>query len=111
MSLRYKELRRVARQMSRAGLMRKRDNQNVLWHYDFSAQNIKLRNENSSLEEGFGTSTRQDLPEANNVHNQSPAKDDAGRWVISEVTDWDDALSIPLVIARHPPTWLWFEES
>jgi len=33
-----------------------------------------------------------------------------GEWVISGVLDWDDVLSVPLVLARKPPSWLWCDE-
>src|SRR5947207_12624811 len=29
------------------------------------------------------------------------------RWRISSVLDWDDALSVPAVLTRMPPVWLW----
>jgi len=33
-----------------------------------------------------------------------------GNWVVSGVLDWDDAMSVPLVLARKPPSWLWLDE-
>jgi len=33
-----------------------------------------------------------------------------GHWVLGGVIDWDDVLSVPLVLARKPPSWLWFNE-
>lgn len=32
------------------------------------------------------------------------------KWTINGVLDWDDVMSVPLVLARKPPTWLWFDE-
>jgi hypothetical protein len=34
----------------------------------------------------------------------------AAEWAITGVLDWDDVLSVPLVLARKPPAWLWFNE-
>jgi hypothetical protein len=33
-----------------------------------------------------------------------------GQWAISGVLDWDGILSVPLVLARRPPIWLWCNE-
>lgn len=30
--------------------------------------------------------------------------------ILRSVLDWDDVLSVPLVLARKPPSWLWFDE-
>ncbi|CZT47068.1 uncharacterized protein RSE6_07594 [Rhynchosporium secalis] len=34
----------------------------------------------------------------------------AGEWPVSGVLDWDDALAVPLVLYRVPPSWLWLSE-
>lgn len=34
----------------------------------------------------------------------------AAEWAITGVLDLDDVLSVPLVLARKPPAWLWFNE-
>ncbi|KAG4432346.1 hypothetical protein IFR05_012165 [Cadophora sp. M221] len=31
-------------------------------------------------------------------------------WVASGVLDWDDAMAVPLVLSRKPPSWLWLNE-
>lgn len=49
----------------------------VLWHWDFAARNILVD------------------------HAQD------GSWEISGVLDWDDVLSVPRVMSRKPPAWLW----
>ncbi|CZR65602.1 uncharacterized protein PAC_15502 [Phialocephala subalpina] len=33
-----------------------------------------------------------------------------GLWKVSGVLDWDDAMSVPGVISRKPPIWLWSPE-
>ena len=40
------------------------------------------------------------------IHGSSPPK-----WEISGLLDWDDALSVPLVLARKPPSWLWCRDT
>lgn len=57
---------------------------NVLWHWDFALQNILVK--------------------------QDPAlrADDAlPSWIIDTVLDWDDVLSVPAILTRKPPVWLW----
>ncbi|KAL2063320.1 hypothetical protein VTL71DRAFT_5125 [Oculimacula yallundae] len=34
----------------------------------------------------------------------------ADKWIISGVLDWDDALAVPRVLSRIPPSWLWLNE-
>lgn len=29
------------------------------------------------------------------------------RWAITAILDWDDAMSVPRVLSREPPIWLW----
>ncbi|TVY18959.1 hypothetical protein LARI1_G002453 [Lachnellula arida] len=41
----------------------------------------------------------------------SPLPDsNSGQWVLGGVLDWDDVLSVPRVLARKPPSWLWCDE-
>lgn len=49
----------------------------VLWHWDFAARNIMVE------------------------------KTGAGSWQISGILDWDGALSVPPMLSRKPPAWLW----
>lgn len=44
------------------------------------------------------------LPHDQVVHDNVTA---GHEWCISGVLDWDEVLSVPLVISRKPPTWLW----
>jgi hypothetical protein len=32
------------------------------------------------------------------------------KWEITGLLDWDDALAVPLVLTRTPPSWLWLDE-
>lgn len=53
------------------------DDRAVLWHWDFAARNVMVE------------------------------KTAAGSWCITGVLDWDGALSVPPVLSRKPPAWLW----
>ena len=33
-----------------------------------------------------------------------------GQYKVTGVLDWDEVLSVPLVLARQPPAWLWLPE-
>lgn len=33
-----------------------------------------------------------------------------GQYKVTRVLDWDSILSVPLVLARKPPAWLWLPE-
>ncbi|CAG8981064.1 hypothetical protein HYALB_00008218 [Hymenoscyphus albidus] len=80
------ELQTVAKQMAKAGLIRIYDDENVLWHWDINSRNILIQPKTGTTE---GSSVE---------------------WEITGVLDWDDAKSVPLVIARKPPSWIWFDE-
>lgn len=49
----------------------------VLWHWDFNPRNILV--------------------------NRTPDN----VWTVTAVLDWDGVLSVPRVLAREPPVWLW----
>jgi aminoglycoside phosphotransferase (APT) family kinase protein len=53
---------------------------NVLHHCDLDPRNLLVRRE----DEGSKT-----------------------KWTIVGVLDWDDALSLPTILCRKPPVWLW----
>jgi hypothetical protein len=194
----YQELQRITHEMVKAGLVRHRDADNVLWHWDFCARNILIHEEllpklprelvtnsalstrspngtskgckhtfNFAVEEGSGTGHRHSVQvevedaageackhsvsvivEGNNgleyrhqievkgkeksgpAHSLMIASVEDGvlldenakdttpaqqgqprkRWVVSGVLDWDNVLSVPLVVANRPQSWLWFNE-
>jgi hypothetical protein len=55
--------------------------------------------------------TRLSLPDANpQVQNTPSSTSGTGQWALGGVIDWDDVISVPLVLARKPPSWLWFDE-
>lgn len=37
------------------------------------------------------------------VSNSVPS----GKWTISGIIDWDEAIAVPRPLARMPPTWIW----
>jgi len=45
-----------------------------------------------------------------NQNGQVSSVSEAPQWRISGVLDWDDVISVPLVISRKAPTWLWCNE-
>lgn len=49
---------------------------------------------------------------ANTINSISSLLPDSnsGQWVLGGVLDWDDVLSVPRVLARKPPSWLWCAE-
>jgi hypothetical protein len=190
------KLQSITIEMERAGLIRKDDEDNVLWHWDLSARNILIQRQTSqancsgsrqeqttstsnepkpaaynstkgsrhsaqftlqdgsdkcqkheihvliehgeekpckhkieiALQDGLGETYRHTLEvtvgkefssqeQVTNSAEQGSGEEVeevqqhfAEEWVISGVIDWDDALSVPLVLARTPPTWLWFDE-
>ena len=57
---------------------------NVLYHWDLLPRNVLV--ERVPDAEGSGLTQR---------------------WRISSVLDWDDVLSVPVILTRKPPMWLW----
>jgi hypothetical protein len=58
----------------------KTKDRNVLHHWDLEPRNIIVQ------QEEVGTQVK---------------------WHIAGVLDWDDALSLPIILCRQPPAWLW----
>lgn len=56
--------------------------QPVLWHWDFAPRNILV--------------------------GRTPGNN---TWKVTAVLDWDGVLSVPRVLTREPPIWLWQYES
>ncbi|KAG0652316.1 hypothetical protein D0Z07_0935 [Hyphodiscus hymeniophilus] len=86
---------RFAEEMEKAGLVRTTDDVNVLWHWDLSASNILPTSSETA---------------ASGITAIEDSRSD-GEWIISGVVDWDDVLSVPRVLARKPPSWLWLDET
>ena len=42
--------------------------------------------------------------------SQPPTSPTQSKWVVSGVLDWDDALSVPSVLAGYQNSWLWCDE-
>ncbi|KAH0257043.1 hypothetical protein KCU91_g16594, partial [Aureobasidium melanogenum] len=59
---------------------------NVLYHWDLEPRNV--------IVERKTTIPSSDASETHRIH-------------ITGVLDWDDALSVPALLARKPPIWLW----
>jgi hypothetical protein len=122
---RCERLQTIAKKMEAAGLMRATDSNSVLWHWDLSAANVMIHRANTTPSEQprnlakdfkHAVQIQSDEEDGITIKQQrgstaSPASSDPqGKWVVSGVLDWDDALSVPLVLARKPPSWLWLDE-
>jgi hypothetical protein len=178
----FDRLTEISKEMQSAGLMRTTDSDNVIWHWDLSANNVMIQRleavaeevvsrhgcqhsveikaedtdaqgsrysiqvqiEDSSsrscshnievaIEGSSGKKYRHAIKITNDAgidqpiqavipqskpttgtivspQQQHSGKSTEGPWTITGVIDWDDALSVPLVLSRKPPSWLWFEE-
>lgn len=104
---RCERLQAIAREMVDAGLVRVTDNNCALWHWDFSAANVMIRRKQQNKK---GKRKEKNSRGERGPTASSATIDSLGKWVVSGVLDWDDALSIPLVLARKPPSWLWLDE-
>lgn len=103
MTPRYEKLQTMALQMQKGGLIRKADNENVVWLWDLAPQNILLRRTDGSTEniKPFANKT----VDGSTPPVQADFKDP--KWEITGVIDWDEVLSVPRIFARKPPSWLW----
>ncbi|KAI9648837.1 hypothetical protein NHQ30_003478 [Ciborinia camelliae] len=127
MTKRCEDAQRIVREMENHGLFRKNDDSNVVWHWDISTNNVLLDQVNTQsprlLEKTEAqldeSKTSPDividegLPdiEQHSESSDSGLGQESNEWVISGVLDWDDALSVPRVIAREPPSWLWVDDN
>ena len=62
----------------------------ILHHWDLEARNIMVE-----YQEGSSPSP------------SPPPTTGSGRWKITGIIDWDEALSDPPIFAHKPPMWLW----
>jgi hypothetical protein len=114
---RCERLQSIVKDMDAAGLIRSTDDECVLWHWDLSAGNVMIHRANITASEQhtvLGIERKQAVQvgpgEGSGVTASPVSNDSPGKWVVSGVLDWDDAISVPLVIARTPPSWLWLDE-
>jgi hypothetical protein len=84
----FRRLKEIYTEMEELGLFQGRTslNSNVLYHWDLEPRNIIVKRR--------ATGCSSDVPDTHNFE-------------ITGVLDWDDALSIPSILARKPPVWLW----
>lgn len=71
------DLMAIATQMEDLGLMKPEAEPNVLYHWDLQPRNILV-----DKQEGKG-------------------------WQITAILDWDEVLSVPRMLSRKPPIWLY----
>lgn len=84
----FQRLKSIHSEMDELGFFEDRASlhSNVLYHWDLEPRNIIIHYET--------TSPSSDVSVARDVQ-------------ITGVLDWDDALSVPPILARKPPVWLW----
>jgi aminoglycoside phosphotransferase (APT) family kinase protein len=84
----FRRLKEIYTEMEELGFFQERAslNPNVLYHWDLEPRNIIVKRRTT------GCSS-----EISEPHH----------WEITGVLDWDDALSVPSILARKPPVWLW----
>ncbi|TVY37866.1 hypothetical protein LOCC1_G007395 [Lachnellula occidentalis] len=59
----------------------------------------------------LGDNQHRNIPTAASAPTkQSGLQQQAGKWEIGGVIDWDDSLSVPLVLARSPCSWVWLDQ-
>jgi len=102
-----KILQKIASQMEEVGLVRIKDNQCILWHWDFAARNIMI-SQSSTADVSSHVPVNQEPKEDLEPPGTTVTNTDS--WVITGVLDWDGIMSVPLVLARQPPIWLWCNE-
>ncbi|KAE9368667.1 hypothetical protein N431DRAFT_561037 [Stipitochalara longipes BDJ] len=126
---RCERLQAITKEMEAAGLMSNTDDYCVPWHWDLSAANIMINhaittrgevlakiNANDEASHQSDHDGNTSMEEATGDKQQSSPESSAagsvpmGKWVVSGVLDWDDVMSVPLVLARKPPFWLWIDE-
>ncbi|KAG9757559.1 hypothetical protein KCU73_g4347, partial [Aureobasidium melanogenum] len=83
----FKRLKDIQAEMDELGFFEDRVSldSNVLYHWDLEPRNIIADRK---------TTVSSDASETHHIQ-------------ITGVLDWDDALSVPPVLARKPPVWLW----
>lgn len=124
----------ILKEMVKACLFRQSDSKNVLWHWDICARHILIDGIDplpaSDIPYQPSYPFTEDIIEPVEIKNIGgtdegliggeisrsipcmPEKQEAlnSGWKVTGVIDWDDVMSVPLVISRVPRTWLWFNE-
>ncbi|QSZ29705.1 hypothetical protein DSL72_004222 [Monilinia vaccinii-corymbosi] len=93
----WKKLIRILREMVKARLFRQSDSKCVLWHCDINAHQIFI--------DGIETPPAPDVSTPSVAEKQEASN---SGWKVTGVIDWDETMSLPLVISRVPRAWLWF---
>ncbi|KAN0093868.1 hypothetical protein V8E51_017052 [Hyaloscypha variabilis] len=126
---RCERLQAIAREMEAAGMLRSTDEECGLWHWDLSASNVMIHQvittQRSDVAEysvsdkvshkctqDGGMSADSVIIVKQQINPAFSSTDGAltKNWVVSGILDWDDVMSVPLVLARKPPFWLWINE-
>lgn len=102
----YRVLIVINNEMREARLFRNEDESCVFFHPDFEARNIMVDRTPIILDKSQEHSANGTIFTSSSVQIISKANE----WTITGVLDWDDSLSVPKVLTRAPPTFLWLEK-
>ena len=134
------KLQQITDQMVDAGLFRFTDSNCMLWHWDFAGRNVminqttvqqdEVQSPTQSCQHKFQVEL--DSSTCNAAHhsvsvtlveddcnhniqfsidgNTGKTHQSKSEWEVTGVLDWDDVISVPRILARKPPVWLWFNE-
>ena len=131
----YERLKAITREMAAAGLIRVDDTSYTIWHWDLAARNVMIHRDdprqirlmNARCSVGFlpRLFTRMTATVKYGWHSvkssifgltafeSSPSlatSNDTPPCEVSGLIDWDGVLSVPQVLSRIPPQWLWCSE-
>ncbi|KAF7871480.1 hypothetical protein EAF04_003587 [Stromatinia cepivora] len=131
----FEKLLCILKEMVKASLFNHSDSKNVLWHWDICARHIFVAgtetppvSDSSSPPRSTRTTNTIESFDINNMgdtdeHSISGESSyDAtnvteklqlmnGGWKVTGVIDWDEVMSVPLVLSRQPRTWLWTDDA
>ncbi|KAJ8058139.1 hypothetical protein OCU04_012996 [Sclerotinia nivalis] len=115
----------ILNEMVKASLFNDSDSKNFLWHWDIGARHIFVAgaetppvSDSSSLPHSTRTNNMGDTDEysinGESSHDAPNATEKLqlmdGGWKVTGVIDWDEVMSVPLVLSRQPRTWLWIDD-
>lgn len=119
----WDKLLNILKQMEQAGFFKDSDSTNVLWHWDICARHIFVDKDESIFTTDIAELPNLDHADSNDGGTKAELADDvsgipadqtqatSNGWKVTGIIDWDDAMSVPRVIARVPKTWLWYDEN
>lgn len=105
----------IVKEMAKASLFRQSDSKNVLWHWDMCARHVFIDGIQSppasdTASQAGSSDINNTVDDLNTDENLYREQFSPGGWTVTGSIDWDDVMSVPLVVSRVPKTWLWFNE-